>query len=220
MTQSKLLEITERIEARSDKSRSVYMERIRAMRDEGPARSTMSCGNLAHAIAACPVDEKEKLSDEATPNIAIVSAYNDMLSAHQPYHQMLDPIKDAIRDAGGVAQMAGGVPAMCDGVTQGQPGMELSLFSRDVIAMATGVSLSHNVFEAGLLFGVCDKIVPGLLMGAISFGHLPFVFVPAGPMPTGISNSEKQKVRQAYAAGEVGRDALLEPFMGQQTPIR
>lgn len=210
MTHERLLEITNRIEERSRSSRAAYMERIDTMRGAGPARPQMSCGNIAHAIAACSAADKSKLAGEGNINVAIVSAYNDMLSAHQPYHRMLDEIKTAVTNAGGVAQMAGGVPAMCDGVTQGQAGMELSLFSRDVIAMATGIALSHNVFDAGLLFGICDKIVPGLLIGALSFGHLPFVFVPAGPMPTGISNAEKAAVRQQYAAGEIGKAALLE----------
>ena len=210
MTNSRLLEITRRVEARSEASRAAYMTRIKMMRDEGPARNSMSCGNIAHAIAACAESEKRQLANEATVNVAIVSAYNDMLSAHQPYHHMLDEMKAAVRGAGGVAQMAGGVPAMCDGVTQGQAGMELSLFSRDVIAMATAVALSHNVFDAGLMFGICDKIVPGLLMGALSFGHLPFVFVPAGPMPTGISNAEKAGVRQLYAEGKASRGDLLK----------
>jgi phosphogluconate dehydratase len=191
-------------------SRAAYEARIQAMRDAGPARPHLSCGNLAHAIAACSEAEKEKLMQAGMVNIGIVSAYNDMLSAHQPYHKKLDEVKAAVIAAGGVAQMAGGVPAMCDGVTQGQPGMEMSLFSRDVIAQATGIAMCHNVFDGGLLFGICDKIVPGLLIGALAFGHLPFVFVPAGPMPTGISNSEKAKVRQQFATGEVGRTELLQ----------
>jgi len=210
MTHPALLEITERIKKRSTDSRKVYEERIRLMRDQGRARPRLSCGNLAHALAACSEAEKNKLMQDGMANIGIVSAYNDMLSAHQPYHQMLDVVKAHIVDAGAVSQMAGGVPAMCDGVTQGQPGMEMSLFSREVIAMATAVAMSHNVFDAGLMFGICDKIVPGLLIGALAFGHLPFMFLPAGPMPTGISNSEKAKVRQQYAAGEVGRAELLQ----------
>jgi len=212
MAHSTLETVAANIRKRSADSRSRYEDKIQAMRDMGPPRPHLSCGNLAHAYAACGMDEKAKLvADEASlVNVGIVSAYNDMLSAHQPYHRILDEVRAYILDAGAVAQMAGGVPAMCDGVTQGQPGMELSLFSRDVIAMATGVALSHNVFNAGLLFGICDKIVPGLLMGALSFGHMPFVFVPAGPMPTGISNSEKAEVRQKFAKGEVGRQDLLE----------
>ena len=210
MTHPALLEITERIKARSVDSRKEYEGRIQAMRDQGRARPRLSCGNLAHALAACSEAEKSKLMQDGMANVGIVSAYNDMLSAHQPYHAMLDVVKNYIVDAGAVSQMAGGVPAMCDGVTQGQPGMEMSLFSREVIAMATAVSMSHNVFDAGLLFGICDKIVPGLLIGALAFGHLPFMFLPAGPMPTGISNSEKAKVRNQYAKGEVGRAELLQ----------
>ena len=210
MTHTALLEITDRIKKRSTDSRTAYEHRIQLMRDQGRARPHLSCGNLAHALAACSEAEKQKLMQEGMANIGIVSAYNDMLSAHQPYHHMLDTVKAHIVEAGAVAQMAGGVPAMCDGVTQGQPGMELSLFSRDVIAMATAIAMSHNVFDGGLLFGICDKIVPGLLIGALSFGHLPFMFLPAGPMPTGISNSQKAKVRQQYATGEVGRTELLQ----------
>ncbi|MFC3052998.1 phosphogluconate dehydratase [Kordiimonas pumila] len=210
MTNKTLIDITNRIKERSKGSRQGYMERIDAMRSEGRARPRLSCGNLAHALAACSDAEKGKLMQDGMANIAIVSAYNDMLSAHQPYHKMLDTVKAQIVAAGGVAQMAGGVPAMCDGVTQGQVGMEMSLFSREVIAMATAIAMSHNVFDAGMLFGICDKIVPGLLIGALSFGHLPFLFLPAGPMPTGISNSEKAKVRQQYASGDIGRAELLQ----------
>ena len=211
MTHPTITEITHRIEERSKDSRARYMARIEAMQAAGRPRPNLACGNLAHAIAACPEAEKHKLTaDDKVPGIGIVSAYNDMLSAHQPYHKMLDAIKNHVLAAGGVAQMAGGVPAMCDGVTQGQPGMEMSLFSRDVIALSTALALTHNVFDGAMLFGVCDKIVPGLLMGALSFGHLPMIFVPAGPMPSGISNSEKAKVRQQYAAGEMGRDELLK----------
>ncbi|TNE62343.1 MAG: phosphogluconate dehydratase [Alphaproteobacteria bacterium] len=210
MTHPALLEITERIRERSKDSRATYIARVQAMRDQGRSRPRLSCGNLAHAMAACSEADKAKYNADGMVNIAIVSAYNDMLSAHQPYHKMLDEVKEAVLSAGAVAQMAGGVPAMCDGVTQGQTGMEMSLFSRDVIAMATGIAMSHNVFDAALLFGICDKIVPGLLIGALAFGHLPFVFVPAGPMPTGISNSEKAKIRQLYAEGKVGRNELLE----------
>ncbi len=210
MTNSKLLEITDRVKKRSLESRKNYEERIDAMRDQGRARPRLSCGNIAHAIAACSENEKAQLIADGVANVAIVSSYNDMLSAHQPYHAKLDQMKRALDDAGAVSQMAGGVPAMCDGVTQGQSGMELSLFSRDVIAMSTAIAMTHNVFDGGMLFGICDKIVPGLLMGALSFGHLPFIFVPAGPMPTGISNTEKVKVRQKYVTGEVGRTELLE----------
>ena len=210
MTRQNIQDITSRINERSKASRETYLEKIDAMRTAGRPRGQLACGNLAHVLAACSEGDKKSLSGEAIPNIAIISAYNDMLSAHQPYHAMLDEVKSRISAAGGVSQMAGGVPAMCDGVTQGQPGMELSLFSREVVAMATAIALSHNVFDGAVLMGVCDKIVPGLLMGALSFGHLPMLFIPSGPMPTGISNSEKAKVRQQFAAGEVGREDLLQ----------
>lgn len=210
MTRKNIQDITNRIAGRSKASREAYIEKIDAMRTAGRPRGQLACGNLAHVLAACSEGDKKSLSGEAIPNIAIISAYNDMLSAHQPYHAMLDEVKSRISAAGGVSQMAGGVPAMCDGVTQGQPGMELSLFSREVVAMATAVALSHNVFDGAVLMGVCDKIVPGLLMGALSFGHLPMLFMPSGPMPTGISNSQKAKVRQQFAAGEVGREELLQ----------
>ena len=186
------------------------MARIEAARRNKPLRSELSCGNLAHGFAACGIDEKKALAKTDQPNIGIVTAYNDMLSAHQPLKDYPDIIKQTALEWGGVAQVAGGVPAMCDGVTQGQPGMELSLFSRDVIAMATAVSLSHNMFDAAMFLGTCDKIVPGLVIGALAFGHLPAVFLPAGPMGTGQTNDEKARVREAFAKGEVGRDALLE----------
>jgi phosphogluconate dehydratase len=202
--------VTERITRRSAEERAHYLERIEAARRDGPHRGALSCGNLAHGFAACGADAKSALKGARRPNLAIVSAYNDMLSAHQPLGAFPALIKDAAWKAGGVAQFAGGVPAMCDGVTQGQPGMELSLFSRDVIAMASAVALSHNMFDAALFLGVCDKIVPGMLIGALSFGHLPAVFVPGGPMVSGLGNIEKAKVRQAYAAGRVGREELLE----------
>lgn len=210
MVCSRVAAVTETIIVRSRDSRAAYLSRVNAAAASGPYRGTLSCGNLAHGIAACGDTEKSDLIDERKPNIAIISAYNDMLSAHQPYRDVPEKIKAAIASAGGVAQFAGGVPAMCDGVTQGQAGMELSLFSRDVIALATGVALSHNMFDGGLYLGVCDKIVPGLLIGALSFGHLPAVFIPAGPMPSGLPNPEKQRVRQLYAEGKVGRDALLK----------
>lgn len=209
MTIQAILDITNAIEERSKPYRTQYLDRLTAMKDNGRNRPHLSCGNLAHAFAACPDAEKRMLLDGKVVDIGIVSAYNDMLSAHQPYHKMLDEVKESVLKAGGVAQMAGGTPAMCDGVTQGQSGMEMSLFSRDVIALSTAIAMSHNVFDGGLLFGICDKIVPGLLMGALSFGHLPFVFVPAGPMPTGISNSEKQAVRQKFATGEADEKELL-----------
>jgi phosphogluconate dehydratase len=203
-------EVTERIVKRSHDSRSAYLERIGKAADQGPQRSRLSCGNLAHGFAACGLSDKAALSGDVVPNLGIITAYNDMLSAHQPYETYPDLIRQAARDVGAVAQVAGGVPAMCDGVTQGQDGMELSLFSRDVIAMAAAVGLSHQMFDAAVFLGICDKIVPGLTIAALSFGHLPAVFIPAGPMTTGISNDEKAKVRQLYAEGKVGRDALLE----------
>ena len=205
-----LASTTDRIVKRSQPYRSAYLARIDAARLKGVQRGALACTNLAHGFAAFPANDKLRLKEQKAPSVAIVSAYNDMLSAHQPLERFPSIIKEAVRAAGGVAQFAGGVPAMCDGVTQGQPGMELSLFSRDTIAMATAVALSHNMFDAAVYLGVCDKIVPGLLIGALHFGHLPAVFLPAGPMTTGISNSEKAKVRQLYAQGKVGRDALLE----------
>ncbi len=206
-----ILEVTERIRERSHQTRSLYLARIDAARHARHAtRETLSCSNLAHVMAAESAAEKKKLSGTATPHIGIVTAYNDMLSAHQPFATYPPLIKRALLDAGASAQVAGGVPAMCDGVTQSQPGMELSLFSRDTIAMATAIALSHNVFDGALYLGVCDKIVPGLLMGALAFGHLPALFVPAGPMGSGISNAKKALVRQEYAQGKVGKDVLLK----------
>ena len=177
---------------------------------QGVYRAALSCGNLAHGFAACSPSDKAKLAGTKSLNLGIVTSYNDMLSAHQPYQFYPDIIKEAARSIGATAQVAGGVPAMCDGVTQGQPGMDLSLFSRDVIAMATAIALSHNMFDAAVFLGICDKIVPGLLIGALTFGHLPAVFVPAGPMPSGIPNDEKARVRQLYSEGKVGRAELLE----------
>jgi phosphogluconate dehydratase len=203
-------DVTDRITARSEISRRDYLDRIAAARQQGVHRSTLSCGNLAHGFAACGPADKGKLAGTVTPNLGIVTAYNDMLSAHQPYGTYPDLIKEAAREIGATAQVAGGVPAMCDGVTQGQPGMDLSLFSRDVIAMATAIALSHNMFDAAVYLGICDKIVPGLLIGALTFGHLPGVFVPGGPMPTGLPNDEKARVRQLYMEGKVGRAELLE----------
>lgn len=202
--------VTERIRGRSAGSRAAYLERMEQARRHEPTRTGLSCTNLAHGFAGMEPVEKAVLRGARWPNIAIVSAYNDMLSAHRPFEHFPALIKLGAREAGAVAQFAGGVPAMCDGVTQGQPGMELSLFSRDVIAMATGVALSHNMFDAALCLGVCDKIVPGLLMGALAFGHLPVIFVPGGPMTSGIPNKEKARTRQLFAEGKVGRDALLE----------
>ncbi len=202
--------VTQRIVERSRDTRSDYLRRLTESAEAGPVRNSLSCTNLAHAFASAPEGDKEALKGLQRPNIGIVSAYNDMLSAHQPLGRFPDLIKQAAREAGATAQFAGGTPAMCDGVTQGQPGMELSLFSRDNIAMATAVALSHNTFDGALCLGVCDKIVPGLLIGALHFGHLPVIFAPGGPMPSGISNAEKARTRQLFAEGKVGRDALLE----------
>jgi phosphogluconate dehydratase len=202
-------DVTERIVARSHDRRRAYRQRIDAAA-RGYGRAQHSCANLAHVVAASPADEKILQLNPAITNVAIVSAYNDMLSAHQPLEAYPALIKAAVREIGATAQYAGGVPAMCDGVTQGRPGMELSLFSRDVIAMATAVALSHDAFDAVLCLGVCDKIVPGLLIGALMFGHLPTIFVPAGPMQSGLPNKKKAEVRALYADGKVGRDALLE----------
>ena len=210
MLNDSVRKVTDDIIKRSEKTRAAYLARIDAAAGEGPSRTRLSCGNLAHGFAACQPGEKDDLTGAVKANIGIVSAYNDMLSAHQPYETTPVLIKQAIAEAGGVAQFAGGVPAMCDGVTQGQTGMELSLFSRDVIAMATAVALSHNMFDGALCLGICDKIVPGLLIGALSFGHLPTIFVPGGPMPSGVPNDEKHRIRQLYAEGKVGREELLK----------
>jgi phosphogluconate dehydratase len=201
--------VTRRIAERSRKPRGEYLARVQAAASGGPARNKLSCSNVAHGMAAAKRADKDALAGARTPNIGIVTAYNDMLSAHQPYERFPAIIRKAASAEGAVAQVAGGVPAMCDGVTQGQDGMELSLFSRDVIAMSTAVALSHDMFDAALCLGICDKIVPGLLIGALSFGHLPVVFVPAGPMVSGLSNKEKAHVREEYAAGRIGRDELL-----------
>ncbi|MBX5046770.1 phosphogluconate dehydratase [Rhizobium lentis] len=202
--------ITDRIVERSKPTRERYLERLRAAASKGVQRSVLGCANLAHGFAVCSPAEKDALAGDRIPNLGIITAYNDMLSAHQPFETYPAIIRQAAAEAGGVAQVAGGVPAMCDGVTQGQPGMELSLFSRDLIAMAAGVGLSHNMFDAALFLGVCDKIVPGLVIAALSFGHLPSIFVPAGPMTTGLPNDEKSRVRQLFAEGKVGRAELLE----------
>ena len=202
--------VTQRIVDRSRDSRARYLQMIDQAASEGPIRGSLSCGNLAHGFAACGKTDKERLKGDRSANIAIVSSYNDMLSAHQPFQGYPDQIKAALSEMGAVAQVAGGVPAMCDGVTQGQAGMELSLLSRDVIAQATAVSLSHNMFDGMALLGVCDKIVPGLLIGALRFGHLPAVLIPAGPMPSGLPNKEKVRIRQLFAEGKIGRDELLE----------
>jgi phosphogluconate dehydratase len=202
--------VTTRIRERSVWTRVAYLARIERWRHTMPPRRNLSCTNMAHGCAAFAADEKLALTEAVTPNIAIVSAYNDMLSAHQPLERFPAIIKQAAREVGAVAQFAGGVPAMCDGVTQGEAGMELSLFSRDVIALSTAIALSHNMFDAVLTLGVCDKIVPGLLIGALKFGHLPTIFVPGGPMTSGLANDEKARIRQLFAQGKVGRDALLE----------
>ncbi|CDF85260.1 Phosphogluconate dehydratase [Pseudomonas knackmussii B13] len=209
----RVLEVTRRIQERSAATRQRYFAMVQAAASKGPHRGTLPCGNLAHGVAACGESDKQALRLMNQANVGIVSAYNDMLSAHQPLEVFPALIKEALREIGSVGQFAGGVPAMCDGVTQGEPGMELSLASRDVIAMGTAIALSHNMFDAALCLGVCDKIVPGLLIGALRFGHLPVVFVPAGPMPTGISNKEKAAVRQLYAEGKATREELLASEM-------
>lgn len=202
-------EVTQKIIERSKKSRKVYLERIALAKEKGLTRNRLGCSNLAHAMAPMKVEEKKSLAEMKSPNIAIVTAYNDMLSAHEPFKLYPPLIKRILMNSGATAQVAGGVPAMCDGVTQSQPGMELSLFSRDNIAMGTAIALSHNVYDGALYLGVCDKIVPGLLIGALSFGHLPAMFVPAGPMASGISNAKKAKVRQEFAEGKIGEESLL-----------
>ena len=204
-----IIKITERIKKRSYKTRQNYLENMRKQLTESPQRKKLSCGNLAHGAAACGTNKSDILGG-LTANLGIVTAYNDMLSAHQPFETYPNLIKQSALEHGGTAQVAGGVPAMCDGITQGRPGMEMSLFSRDVIALSTAIALSHEMFDGQLLLGVCDKIVPGLLIGALTSGHLPTALIPAGPMPTGISNEEKKKVRELNARGEVDDDALLE----------
>lgn len=205
-----LADVTRRLTERSAATRTAYLARVREAALRGPARGRLACANLAHGFAAAEGPEKVELARGQKPNLAIVTSYNDMLSAHQPYGDYPPVLKDAVIRAGGLAQVAGGVPAMCDGVTQGRDGMQLSLYSRDVIAMSTAIALSHDMFDATLLLGVCDKIVPGLLIGALSFGHLPAVWVPAGPMASGLPNKEKARVRQLFAEGKVGREELLE----------
>jgi len=208
--QARVAEVTDRIARRSRDRRRRYLDGIDAAAERAPTRRKLGCANLAHGFAACAPGDKAMVRSGDEPNIGIVTAYNDMLSAHQPFERFPELIRAAAREAGGVAQVAGGTPAMCDGITQGEAGMELSLFSRDVIALSVAVALSHQMFDAALYLGVCDKIVPGLLIGALSFGHLPAIFVPAGPMPSGLPNDEKSKIRQLHAEGKVGRDALLE----------
>lgn len=202
-------EITARIVERSREHRAAYLAQIERRRRQGPRRRALSCGNLAHVSAPCGDAEKQKLHGNTGVNIGIVTAYNDMLSAHQPYRDVPELLKQALAGHGATAQVAGGVPAMCDGITQGRGGMELSLFSREVIAMSTAVALSHDAFDGVMLLGICDKIVPGLMIGALRFGHLPAIFVPSGPMPSGLPNQEKARVRQAFAQGQVGREELL-----------
>jgi phosphogluconate dehydratase len=207
-------EVTERIRKRSESGRNQYLDRIAAAAERKPSRARLSCSNLAHGFAACGPGDKAALRGEIAPNLGIVTAYNDMLSAHQPYGRYPELIKEAARAAGGTAQVAGGVPAMCDGVTQGRGGMELSLFSRDAIAMAAAIGLSHDMFDAAVFLGICDKIVPGLLIASLTFGHLPAVFIPAGPMPSGVSNPERSKARQLYAERKIGWQELLDVEAG------
>ncbi len=207
--QNRISELTLRIRERSAPQRAAYLARLQRLVDRPPGAQRMGCANVAHAFAALPGDQRLRVVAERAPNLAIVTAYNDLLSAHQPYESYPALIRDEAHRRGATVQVAGGVPAMCDGVTQGLPGMELSLFSRDTIAMSTAIALTHDVFDGALLLGVCDKIVPGLLIGALHFGHLPCVFVPAGPMSTGLSNVDKSKVRERFAQGKVGRDELL-----------
>ena len=207
-------EVTARIVERSRATRTDYIRRMDAARDSGTGRAKLSCANWAHAFAGQTIADKLTAMDGSKPNVGIVTAYNDMLSAHQPFERFPAVIRDAVRTVGATAQVAGGTPAMCDGVTQGRPGMELSLFSRDVIAMSAGVALTHDAFDAAIMLGVCDKIVPGLFMGALAFGHLPVIFAPAGPMPSGIPNAEKARVRALYAQNKVDRATLLESEIG------
>ncbi|WP_294954245.1 phosphogluconate dehydratase [uncultured Gilliamella sp.] len=202
--------VTQRIIERSKASREAYLQKIEQAMQHNVNRAKLPCSNLAHGFAACCADEKNDLKNILKSNIGIISAYNDMLSAHKPYEFYPEQIRKALHQAGAVGQMAGGVPAMCDGVTQGEPGMELSLMSRDVIAMSVAVGLSHNMFDGALYLGICDKIVPGLLVGALTFGHLPAIFIPAGPMPSGLSNKEKVRIRQLYSEGKASREDLLE----------
>lgn len=208
--QSEILAITKRIKERSKSQRQEYLELMKNLQDNQVTRGGLACGNLAHAFAACADDEKVDLSGHHVSNIGIITAYNDMLSAHKTYEDYPKQLREYARKYGGVAQVASGVPAMCDGVTQGQDGMELSLLSRDVIALATTIGMSHQMFDAGLCLGICDKIVPGMMIGALRFGHLPFIFVPGGPMESGITNDEKAHYRRLYADGKIGREELLK----------
>ncbi|MFM2125981.1 MAG: hypothetical protein RL328_2432 [Acidobacteriota bacterium] len=202
--------VTDRVRERSRTLRETYLRRLRALAGRPRATDKMGCANVAHAFAALPTPDKLRVLQQRAPNVGIVTSFNEVLSAHQPYEHYPSLIREEARNLGATAQVAGGTPAMCDGVTQGAPGMELSLFSRDTIAMSTAIALTHDIFDAALLLGICDKIVPGLLIGALHFGHLPCVFVPAGPMSSGLSNSEKSKIRQQAAQGLVGREQLLE----------
>jgi phosphogluconate dehydratase len=205
-----ILELAEKIKEKSRPTRTAYLKRVKAMQNRDRGADRLGCANVAHAFASLPVDKRLTIIEEKKPNIAVVTAFNDMLSAHKPYENYPDLIRTVAHQNGATVQVAAGVPAMCDGVTQGEPGMELSLFSRDTIAMSTSVGLSHDVFDGSLLLGICDKIVPGLLIGALHFGHLPSIFIPAGPMATGIDNTSKSKVREQYALGKVGRKELLD----------
>ena len=207
---SLILDITQRIVEKSKPTREAYLARLESMKNRARGADRMGCANVAHAIAALPSNDKLKIVEQKLPNIGVVTAYNDMLSAHKPYENYPQFIREVASTVGATVQVAGGVPAMCDGVTQGEPGMELSLFSRDTIAMGAAVGLSHDVFDGALMLGICDKIVPGLLIGALHFGHLPTIFVPAGPMSTGIDNTTKSKVREKYAQGEIDRAELLK----------
>jgi phosphogluconate dehydratase len=204
-----VLEVTERIVRRSERSRGDYLSRLEAAKLKGPARHELPCSNLAHGMAACTGGETEAMKGRECPAVAIITSYNDVLSAHHGYAEYPPLLKEEVAAAGGVAQVAGGVPAMCDGITQGEPGMDLALLSRDIIALSTVIGLSHNMFDGVLLLGICDKILPGLLMGGLQFGHLPMILVPGGPMPSGISNREKAAARERYAQGEIGRDEML-----------
>jgi phosphogluconate dehydratase len=206
----RIIDVTNRIIERSKPTREKYLQDMKTACEDGVTRKNLHCGNLAHAFAGCSSHEKNELSENVTPNLGIITAYNDMLSAHKTYENYPEKLRDFAVKHGAVAQVAGGVPAMCDGVTQGQVGMELSLFSRDVIALSVAVGLTHNMFDAGIYLGICDKIIPGLMMGALRFGHLPAVFVPGGPMPSGISNDEKARIRQEFAEGKIGRAELLK----------
>ena len=213
MTHSTVLEVTDRIVERSRQTRGDYLKRMKQVRDHGVARAHLGCSNFAHATAGMPEDVKATMTGNSAPNLGIVTAYNDMLSAHAPFERFPALIKKAADELGATAQVAGGVPAMCDGVTQGEPGMELSLFSRDVIALSASVALSHNCFDAAIFLGMCDKIVPGLVIAAAAFGHIPAIFLPAGPMPSGLPNDRKAETRQRFAAGEIGRGELLRAEM-------